>query len=155
MWKSCEILREWWSCGNCEIHVGKYLVHSRLDYWVLSQDCRNTLPWHKLLHFLSVYFPLRKLNSLSLSAHVKRSLENNSSNLLTSIGAVIKITVYIHSIKFNFIKALFCVCILFYCSLPTTNWLCSGNQVVYYHQNSPMMHRAECENNLFDMVYWD
>ena len=33
------------------IHVGKYLVHARLDYWVLSQDCRNTLPWHKLLNF--------------------------------------------------------------------------------------------------------
>ena len=32
------------------IHVGKYLVHARLDC-VLSQECRNILPWHKLLNF--------------------------------------------------------------------------------------------------------
>ena len=24
---------------------------ARLDYWVLSQDRRNTLSWHKLLNF--------------------------------------------------------------------------------------------------------
>ena len=31
----------------------------------------------------------------TLSAHVKPSLENNSSNLLISIAVVVKITVYI------------------------------------------------------------
>ena len=46
------------------IHVGKYLVHARLDYWVFSQDCRNIITWNTLLNFKSVYFPLRKLNSL-------------------------------------------------------------------------------------------
>ena len=61
------------------------------------------------------------LKNSTLSAHVKPSLENNSSNLLISIGVVIKITVYIYLIKFSFIKALFSVCILVYCSLPTTN----------------------------------
>ena len=35
---------------NCGIHVGRYLVHARLDNWIMSQDCRNTFPWHKLLN---------------------------------------------------------------------------------------------------------
>ena len=52
------------------------------------------------------------LENSILSAHVKPSLENNSRNLLISIGIVIKVTVYIYPIKFNFIKALFSVCIL-------------------------------------------
>ena len=85
------------------------------------------------------------LENSFLSAHVKVSLENNCSNFLVSIGVVIKITFYIYSMKFNFIKTLFSVCILVYCSLPTTNWLRSGNQVVWYRQNSPMMHCAECK----------
>ena len=42
------------------------------------------------------------LENSIFSAHVKPSLENNFSNLLISIGVVIKITVYIDSIKFNF-----------------------------------------------------
>ena len=28
---------------------GRYLVHATLDYWIMSQDCRNTFPWHELL----------------------------------------------------------------------------------------------------------
>ena len=27
-------------------HVGEYLVHAGLDFWILSQNCRNALPWH-------------------------------------------------------------------------------------------------------------
>ena len=54
------------------------------------------------------------LENSTLSAHVKPSLENNSSNLLIPIGVVIKITVYICLIKFNLIKPLFSVCILLY-----------------------------------------
>ena len=73
------------------IHVVKYLVHARLDYWVLLQDCRSTLPWHSLFTF--------HLENSILSAHAKPSLENNSINLLISIGVVLKITVYIYSIK--------------------------------------------------------
>ena len=29
--------------------VGRYLVHARLDYWIMSQNCRNAFPWHGLL----------------------------------------------------------------------------------------------------------
>ena len=74
------------------------------------------------IHFLGIsrstfsLFSFHLENS-TLSAHVKPSLENNSSNLLISIG----ITVYKNSIKFNFIKTLFSVCFLVYCSQPTTN----------------------------------
>ena len=143
MWNSCEILLEWLSYGNCGIQVGKYLVQARLDYWTLSQDSRNTLSWHKSCSTFSLF--TFHLENSTLSARVKPSLENNSSNLLISVAAVIKIIVYIYSIKFNFIKALFSVCILVYCSLPTTNWPHSGNQVACYHQNSPMMHCAERE----------
>ena len=31
----------------CWIHVGEYLMPARLDYWVWSQNCRNTLPWYE------------------------------------------------------------------------------------------------------------
>ena len=54
-----------------------------------------------------------------------------------------------YSIKFNFIKALFSVCILVYCSLPTTNSPCSGNQVVCYHQNSPIPQKQWLESVLY------
>ena len=37
------------------------------------------------------------LENSTLFTHVKPSLENNSSNLLISIGVVIKITVYIYT----------------------------------------------------------
>ena len=37
---------ERWCYGNCGIHVSTYLVHARLDCWILSQDCRNTYLWH-------------------------------------------------------------------------------------------------------------
>ena len=116
--KSHEILLELWSYGNCGIRVGKYLMHARLDYWV----CHKTGEIHFLGISCSTFslFTFHLENS-TLSAHVKPSLENNSINLLISIGVVIKITVYIYSIKFNFIKALFFICILVYCSLPTTN----------------------------------
>ena len=64
------------------------------------------------IHFLDIscstfsLFTLHLENS-ALSAHVKPSSENNSRNLLISIGVVIKINVYIYSTKLNFIKALF------------------------------------------------
>ena len=142
----------------------------KLEYMWINVWCM--LDWiigfcHKTaeIHFLGIscstfsLFTFHLENS-TLSAHVQPSLENNSSNLLISIGVVIKITVYIlsfleskknyeggknslcavgdiyiffkvktpafeskliYSIKFNFIKALFSVCILVYCALPTTN----------------------------------
>ena len=31
----------------CWIHVGEHSVHARLDYWIWSQNCRNTLLWHE------------------------------------------------------------------------------------------------------------
>ena len=102
------------------------------------------------IHFLGVscstfsLFTFHLGNSI-LSPHAKPSLENNSSSLLISVGVVIEKTVHVYSIKFNFIKALFSVCILVYCSLPTTNWLHWGNQVICYHQNSPIVHCIECE----------
>ena len=33
--------------GKCWIHVSEYSVNARLDCWIWSQNCRNTLPWHK------------------------------------------------------------------------------------------------------------
>ena len=113
--------------------------------WIIG-FCHKTAEIHFLGISCSTFslFTFHLANS-TLSAYVKPSLENNSSNLLISFGVVIKITVYLYSIKFNFIKALFSACIIVYCSLPTTNWLRSENQVVCYHQNSPMMHSAECE----------
>ena len=33
------------------IHVGGYVVHARLDYWIMSQDCRKPFPWHELLNW--------------------------------------------------------------------------------------------------------
>ena len=32
------------------IHRGRYLVHARLDYWIMSHNCRNTFPRHELLN---------------------------------------------------------------------------------------------------------
>ena len=51
MWDSRKTPHEWWCYQNCGMHVGNFLVHARLDYWILSQECRNTLPWHKLLNW--------------------------------------------------------------------------------------------------------
>ena len=31
--------------------VGRSLVHARLDYWIMSQDCKNAFPWHELLNW--------------------------------------------------------------------------------------------------------
>ena len=89
--------------------------------WII-EFCHKTAEIHFLGISCSTFslFTFHLENS-TLSAHVKPSLENNSSTLLISIGVVIKITVYIYSVKFNFIKTLFSVCILVYCSLPTTN----------------------------------
>ena len=74
--------------------------------WIIG-FCHKTAEIHFLGISCSTFslFTFHLENS-TLSAHVKPSLENNSSNLLISIGVVIKITVYIYSIKFNFIKAL-------------------------------------------------
>ena len=33
-----ETLHERWCYGNRGKHVGRYLVHARLDYWIMSQD---------------------------------------------------------------------------------------------------------------------
>ena len=46
LWKSSGTLYVWWAYGNCWMHMGKYLVHARLDSWILPQNCWNTLPWH-------------------------------------------------------------------------------------------------------------
>ena len=90
-------------------------------YWIIGL-CHETAEMHFLgINYSTFSLFTFHLENSTLSAHVKPSLENNSSNFLISIGVVIKITVYIYSIKFNFIKALFSVCILVYCSLPTTN----------------------------------
>ena len=43
----------WWSSGNCWIHVNKYFVHARLDYYILSQSCRNALLWHAVAQLVS------------------------------------------------------------------------------------------------------
>ena len=42
MWNSCEAPHERWCYGNCGIHMGRYLVHARLDYWL----CRKTAEIH-------------------------------------------------------------------------------------------------------------
>ena len=31
----------------CLIHVGEHSVHARLNYWIWSQKCKNTLLWHE------------------------------------------------------------------------------------------------------------
>ena len=36
--------------GVCE-NPERFSLNDGLNYWVLSQDCRNTLPWHTLLNF--------------------------------------------------------------------------------------------------------
>ena len=46
LWKPRRTLHLWCSYGNCWIHLGEYLVHASLDYWILSSNSRNTLPWH-------------------------------------------------------------------------------------------------------------
>ena len=46
-----EDLHEQWYYGNCGIHVGRFVVHARLDYWLMSQDCRGTFLCHKLLNW--------------------------------------------------------------------------------------------------------
>ena len=31
----------------CSIHAGEHLVHASLDYWIWSQNCRKTVPYHE------------------------------------------------------------------------------------------------------------
>ena len=50
MWNFNEAPHEQWCYVNCGIRVGRSLVHARLDYWIMSQDCRNAFPWHELLN---------------------------------------------------------------------------------------------------------
>ena len=51
--KTRETLYVWSMCMMvlwrllCWIHVGEHSVHARLDYWIWSQNCRNTLLWHE------------------------------------------------------------------------------------------------------------
>ena len=33
--------------------LGEYLVHTRLDCWILLQNCRNILPWHTVAQLVS------------------------------------------------------------------------------------------------------
>ena len=63
--------------------------------WIIG-FCRKTAEIHFLGLSCSIFslFTFYLENS-TLSADIKPSLENNSSNLLISIGVVIKITVYI------------------------------------------------------------
>ena len=35
------------------MRVGEYLVYARLDCWILSQNCRNILPWHTAAQLVS------------------------------------------------------------------------------------------------------
>ena len=39
MWNSREAPHERWGYGNCGIHVGRYLVHTRLDYVARLRKC--------------------------------------------------------------------------------------------------------------------
>ena len=107
--------------------------------WIIGFCCKTAG-----IHFLGIScstFSLFTfdLENSTLSAYVKLSLENNFSNLPISIGVVIKITVYIYSIKSNFMKALFSFWIRLYCLLPKTNWF------VCYHQKSSIVHCAGCK----------
>ena len=51
--KTRETLYVWSMCMMvlwrllCWIHVDEHSVHARLDYWIWSQNCRNTLLWHE------------------------------------------------------------------------------------------------------------
>ena len=42
----------WWSYGNSWKSVGQ-LVHTGLDCWILSQNCRNILPWYTVAQLVS------------------------------------------------------------------------------------------------------
>ena len=113
-------VRRWWCVveGVSENPVGfslnEYMcvnIWCMLD-WIIG-FCHKTVEIHFLGISCSTFSPFTfHLENSSLSAHVKPSLENNSSNLLISNGVVIKITVYIYSAKFSFIKVLFSVCII-------------------------------------------
>ena len=46
----CEAPHERCRYGNCEMHVGRYLVYVGLDCEIMSQDGRNAYPWHGLLN---------------------------------------------------------------------------------------------------------
>ena len=51
--KTRETLYVWSMCMMvlwrllCWIHMGEHSVHARSDYWIWSQNCRNTLLWHE------------------------------------------------------------------------------------------------------------
>ena len=45
LWKSCGTLHVWWPYGNCWIHLGEYLVHTRLHYWILLHSWSQ---WHSV-----------------------------------------------------------------------------------------------------------
>ena len=49
MWNFCEAAHEQWYHENCRTDVRRYEVHAILDYWIMSQDCRSTFPWHESL----------------------------------------------------------------------------------------------------------
>ena len=110
LWNGGNAVREGWFGGwVCEYPVRFSLNDGpmkSLEYmWV---NIWSMLDWiigfcHKTakIHFLGIscstfsLFTFHLENS-TLSSHVKPSLENNSSNLLISIGVVIKITVHIY-----------------------------------------------------------
>ena len=49
MWNFCEAPHELWYQGSCRIHVRRYVMHGRVDYWIMWQNCRNT--WHEFLNW--------------------------------------------------------------------------------------------------------
>ena len=118
--------------------------------WIIG-FCHKTAE----IHFLGISHSIFSLLSFhlensTLSAHVKPSLENNSSNLLISIG----ITVYKNSIKFNFIKALF-VSLFAYLftahNQPLTD-RARGTKLFVITKTVPCI-ALNAKNNLSDMVY--
>ena len=42
LWNFSEAPHEQWYHGSCGIHVPRSVVHAKLHYWIMSQDCRNT-----------------------------------------------------------------------------------------------------------------
>ena len=53
LWKSCGTLHVWWSYRNWWIDVSEYLEHDSLDCSILSQNGRNTLPWHTVAQLVT------------------------------------------------------------------------------------------------------
>ena len=53
-WKTCKALYTWsmwmmilWRRVLCWINVCEHSMHARLEYWIWSQNCRNTLLWYE------------------------------------------------------------------------------------------------------------